>query len=142
MWIEDGFRGELVDGMSGHGSLGLMRRLPNLSVAVAVFLGIPLIMVGAFVFLYRDLALQGPVSEDGLVAVVVVRDRGFGPGADFEADVVIRDAAGKDLARDRDDSGGYGDEGAQRVVDSMHWVGPGVFEFEQVKGIVERLEVP
>lgn len=120
----------------------MMARIPNWCVVVGVFVGIPVLLVASIMFFHRDLTLDGPTLVEGFVAVVVVRDRGFGPGADHEADVVIRDAEGKELVRDRDALGGYGDEGARRVVASMRWVEPGVLEYEQMEGVAERLRVP
>jgi len=89
--------------------------------------------------IFRDRVLDGPRSVAGFQAQVHVSDRGFGPGADYESDVVIIDAGGAEVARWRDEQGGYGDDGAKQLLQSFIWLDGNTLQFRPVSRDVMTL---
>lgn len=94
--------------------------------AIGVIVLILVLSIGSLVVVHlvmtRELEYEGPVSPKGYRTIVRVSDRGYGPGADFYADVFICDQEGNELSSWKDPGGQQNDEAAKELVRSLRWV--------------------
>ncbi len=85
---------------------------------------------------------NGPDSSTGLSTRVELSDTGFGPGADFYADVVIRDPKGSELVRWKDVTGQESKEAVKNMIESMRWADEKTLQFRIATGDEVELLVP
>src|SRR5262245_55291233 len=83
---------------------------------IAVIATLLLGVVGFLIFLSRPYSKSGPASPMGYQVVVTVSDCGWGPGADFYADVKINAPDGSQLFNWEDPHGQQSAEGIEKLL--------------------------
>ena len=104
---------------------------------------IALVHVGAVVALVMHTRLpDGPDSPTGLTTRIELSDSGFGPGADFYADVVILDSKGSEIVRWKDADGQDSKEAVNIMIESMQWSNEKTLQFRIASGDQVELTAP
>ena len=95
------------------------------------------------VFLYQRASMnrRGPDSPGGDSVTIHCRDAGIGPGADYYADVSIKDSSGNLIAQWKDTDGQESKAGFHRMVESMEWTSPEALRFTSYPDRVIRLRI-
>ena len=102
-----------------------------------------LVLVGGAVAMVMHTRLpDGPDSPTGLTTRIELSDCGFGPGADFHADVVILNPKGSELARWKDDDGQDSKEAVNIMIESMRWTNEKTLQFRIASGEQVELAAP
>ncbi len=85
---------------------------------------------------------NGPDSPTGLRTRVELSDSGFGPGADFYADVVILDPKGSEVVRWKDVEGQDSKAAVNNMIESMRWTDEKTLQFQIASGDQVELAAP